>query len=119
MIDGIGDLQRAAGNHQRVREFMHSILQRTRRQRVSVLLSYETQELFGTPNLPSESFADMCDNVTVLHYVHDTEDLRRANTVLKSRATGSDTKIRHYRITSSGLAIGEAVVPFHHGSIST
>jgi circadian clock protein KaiC len=49
--------------------------------------------------------ASLCDNVVLLQYANDAERIRRTLTVLKTRASDHDTRIREFQIDGRGIVL--------------
>jgi len=108
MIDSLDDLRRASGESNRFREFLYSLIQRMARANVSVLMTMETLDLYGIARLSTDGISNLSDNVILLQYLRGESQIKRAMTVLKSRASGHDPEIRQFDITSEGFALGDA-----------
>jgi circadian clock protein KaiC len=106
-IDSLGDLRRAAVDDLRFREYLYSLLQRCAHQQISVMMSQETPGPFGIPHLSEEGISHLSDNVILLQFVPRDAQLRRAVTVLKTRASRHEPDIREFKITSEGIVLGE------------
>lgn len=109
LVDSLMDLRMAAPDETRFREFMYSLSQRFSRQGVSMLMTFEIQELFGPRTLPDFAVSHQSDNVMVLRYYLDHGAVRRAISVLKTRASVHDASTRQYTIGSDGIVIGDPV----------
>jgi circadian clock protein KaiC len=48
-IDSLGDLRRAAVDELRFRDYLYSLLQHCAERQISVMMSQESQDLFGIP----------------------------------------------------------------------
>lgn len=107
LIDSIGDLRRAAGDELRFREYLYSLLQHCRTQQISVMMSQETAELYGVSQLSEEGISHISDNVILLRFVSSDTQLRRALTVLKTRASRHDPAIREFTIGPGGIVLTE------------
>ena len=108
MIDSLDDLRRASGESNRFREFLYSLIQRMARADVSVLMMMETLDLYGIARLSTDGISNLSDNVILLQYLRGESQIKRAVTVLKSRASGHDPEIRQFDITTEGFALGDA-----------
>ena len=104
-IDSLGDLRRGAVDELRFREYLYSLLQRCANQQISVMMSQEVPTLFGISQLSEDGISHLSDNVILLHFVHRSAQLRRAVTVLKTRASRHDPDIREYKITPEGIVL--------------
>jgi circadian clock protein KaiC len=109
LIDSLTDLQHAAGGEERFREYMYSLTQRFSRAGISMVMTTELPDLFTTTRLSDYGVSHLSDNVVLLQYVRDGSRMRRALTVLKSRATGSAPDVREFTIDASGIALGGTI----------
>jgi len=105
LVDSLGDLQMAAPDETRFREFMYSLVQRLSRQGISVLLTCEVPELFGALRLSEFVVSHLSDNVILLSYHHDQGQVKRALSVIKSRASGHDQAMREFGVGPAGITI--------------
>lgn len=106
VIDSLGDLAVAAGDVNRYREYMYSLVQRCARQQISLLMTQELPELFGVSRLADFGVAHLSDNVVLLQYLTDPGQLRRGITVLKTRASWHESTIYEFEITPAGIVLG-------------
>jgi circadian clock protein KaiC len=104
LIDSLGDLHVAAFDAIRFREYIYSLLHRCARRGVSVLLTYEVPELFGVNRLPGNG-THLVDNVVLLQYQHQGDTIRRTITVLKTRASDHDRRVREFTISPRGITV--------------
>jgi len=107
MIDSLGDLRAAAGDEIRLREYVYSLLQRLSRQGVSVMMMQEVPELFGVTRLSEYGISHLSDNVVLLQFLRGDSQVKRAVTVLKTRGSAHDARIRQFDITPDGFVLGE------------
>jgi circadian clock protein KaiC len=106
-IDSLGDLRRAAVDELRFREYLYSLLQRCANQQISVMMTQEIPALFGISHLSQDAISHLSDNVVLLQFVLRDAQLRRAVTVLKTRASGHDPDVRDFKITPQGIVLDE------------
>ena len=106
-IDSLGDLRRAAVDELRFREYLYSLLQRSTKQQISIMMSYETRALFGVSHLSEGDISHLSDNVILLQFVRRDTQIRRAVTVLKTRASRHEPDVREFKITPQGIVLGE------------
>jgi circadian clock protein KaiC len=106
-IDSLGDLRRAAVDELRFREYLYTLLQRCANQRISVMMSQETPGLFEASSLGVGDISHISDNVILLEFVSRDAQLKRAVTVLKTRASRHAPEIREFKITPKGIVLGE------------
>ena len=108
LIDSLSDLQLASPDPVRFREYMYSLVQRLARSKVSLFMTAELPGLFETTNLSEHGISHLADNVVLLEYVRDGATLRRALTVLKTRASRHEPETREYTITADGIVLEPA-----------
>ncbi len=106
-IDSLGDLRRAAVDELRFREYLYSLLQRCANQQISVMMTQEIPALFGISHISEDGISHVSDNVILLQFVPRDAQLRRAVTVLKTRATRHDPDVREFTITPEGIVLDE------------
>jgi circadian clock protein KaiC len=107
LIDSLSDLQLASPEPTRFREFIYSLVQRFSRQGVSLFMTSELPDLFQINRLFDEGVSHFADNVVLLQYVREQSSIRRALTVLKTRASRNQPEIREFTITTDGFVLGE------------
>ena len=90
---------------------MYSLLQRFSRQGVSLFMTSELADLFEVRRLSEFGVSHLSDNVVLLQYIREAAAVRRALTVLKTRASRHEPQIREFRITSEGILLGEPFAP--------
>ena len=106
LIDSLSDLQLAAPDPIRFREYMYSLSQRLSRQGISLFMTSELPDLFRVGRLSEFGVSHLSDNVVLLQYVRDSAVVRRALTVLKTRASHHQPEIREFTITPEGIVLG-------------
>ncbi|MEV6595760.1 ATPase domain-containing protein [Actinoplanes sp. NPDC051346] len=111
VIDSLGDLAAACPDEKRFREFIYSMLNHCSREGVSVLLTFETRELYGQTALSELGVSHLSDNVILLQYVRKQALVARALTVLKTRASSHLPQTHEFEITHGGVTIGQPVNP--------
>ncbi len=108
LIDSVNDLQAASPSGGRFRDFMYSLTQAMAVNGVSIFMTHEIGDLFATTVLSRQGISHMSDNVLLLSYVRADSQIRRAISVIKTRASDHDPSIRQFSITSDGFVLGEA-----------
>jgi circadian clock protein KaiC len=111
MIDSLSDLQFAAPDPIRFREYIYSLGQRLSRMGVSLFMTSELPDLFHASRLSEFGVSHISDNVILLQYVQDESALRRALTVLKTRASHHRPEVREFTITPEGIQLADASRP--------
>lgn len=104
-VDSLNDLERATSDLHRFAEFLYSFLRRCARANVSVLMSYEVLDLFGTTRLTDKAASNLSDNVVLLQYTPTVSTVHRTLTVLKTRGSTHDPNIRRFEITRDGIKL--------------
>jgi circadian clock protein KaiC len=107
LIDSLGDLRATATDEIRFREYVYSLLQRTARAGIGVFMTQEVAELFGVKRLSEYGISHLSDNVVLLQFLRGESQIKRALTVLKTRASAHDPHILEFEITSNGIELGE------------
>ena len=74
-------------------------------------MTSELPHLFETTELSEYGVSHLADNVVLLQYIRDHSSIRRALTVLKTRASRHEPEIREYTITPEGIVLGERFAP--------
>jgi circadian clock protein KaiC len=110
VIDSLGDLQFASIDPVRFREYVYSLVQRCSRLGISVLMTMEVPDLFHLSRLSENGISNLSDNVVLLQFLRDESRVKRALTILKTRASLHEPEIREYLITSAGIVLGDRFV---------
>jgi circadian clock protein KaiC len=110
LIDSLTDLQLASPDETRFREYMYSLVQRLSRQGVGLFMTSELPDLFHVTGLSQFGVSHLSDNVVLLQYIRNESAVRRALTVLKTRASRHEPEIREFRIAPEGITLGEPFV---------
>ena len=71
LLDSLIDLQTAAPDETRFREFMYSLTQRLARQGINLVMTCEVPELFGARSLSNFAASHLSDNVIMLNFYTD------------------------------------------------
>jgi circadian clock protein KaiC len=107
LVDSINDLHAASPAEGRFRDFMYSLTQAMAVNGISVFMTHEVGDLLATTVLSKEGISNICDNVLLLSYVRDDSRIKRAISVIKTRASDHDPAIREFTITSEGIVLGD------------
>ena len=68
-------------------------------------MTAELPDLFETRTLSEHGISHLADNVVLLEYVLEAAALRRALTVLKTRASRHEPESRENMITTDGIVL--------------
>ena len=109
VIDSLTDLRLAAPDEIRFREFVYSLVQRFSRQGVSCLLTLEIHDLFGAGRLSAGAISHLSDNVVLLRYVQESAEVRRAISVIKTRASRHVPLTFTFDIGADGMTLGDPI----------
>jgi circadian clock protein KaiC len=108
LIDGLADLRLATTDEVRFREYLYSLLQRSARTAVSLMMTLETRH-DGASAVSEYGVSNISDNVVLLHLARDAARMAHTITVLKTRASGHDPRVREFAITDAGIVLKEQV----------
>jgi circadian clock protein KaiC len=97
---------------------MYSLTQRLSRQGTSVLMTCEVPELFGTRRLSEFAVSHLSDNVITLSYYQDEGKVKRALSVIKTRASGHDPAMHEFTISSTGITVNGKLTVNDQSAIS-
>jgi circadian clock protein KaiC len=104
VIDSLMDLLMAAEDDTRFREFIYSLAQRFSREGISLLITDETPDLFGTGWLSQFTVSDLADNAIALNYHCDHSAMSRSLDIFKTRASNHDPAMRQFSIGPTASA---------------
>jgi circadian clock protein KaiC len=111
VIDSLMDLQMAAVDDTRFREFMYSLTQRFSRLGISLLTTYETLDLSSSSKLSEFAVSHLADNAIALTYHRDHGATGRSLAVVKTRASNHDPDMRQFSIGHDGINLADAALP--------
>jgi circadian clock protein KaiC len=109
VVDSLPDLEVAAGDAIRFREWIFSVTQRFTRAGVSLLMIIEVPELFRLERISDQGISHLADNVILLQYFRDGPELARSLTVLKTRAMQHRPMVHRFEITNQGFILGDVL----------
>ena len=107
MIDSLNDLEINAPSKERFRDYMYALVQYMAASGVSIIMTSQIPDLFGTSYVSEFGISHMSDNVIMIYYVRQESEVKRAMLVLKTRASHHDPAIRQFDITSQGIKVGK------------
>src|SRR4029453_6157193 len=107
LVDSLDDLQAAFPHPTPFREYIYSLLHRCSRQGVSIMMTHEIPELYGATMLSEYGASHLADNVGLLQYTgfDGAASVSRTLTVLKTRASSHDQRVREFDITPMGITL--------------
>lgn len=107
MIDSLSDLVSSEPDVRRFRDFIYSLVQTMSTKGISTFMTYEMNDLFATSVTTEFGVSHMSDNIVLIHYLRQESEIKRAISIVKTRASMHDPRIRQFQITSEGLRIGK------------
>jgi circadian clock protein KaiC len=107
LVDSLADLRLAAPDGTRFREFVYSMVQRFSRQGVSILMTFEIPDLFHPQRLSDAAVSHLSDNVVLLNYIQEKDSIKRAMSVIKSRASYHEPDVRQFHIGPAGIVLAD------------
>jgi circadian clock protein KaiC len=108
VVDAVGDLAMAAGDPQRIHDYLYALIQRFAAAGITCILVME--DIFHGPSggsLVSGEFirlSYMCDNLILLEIQRD-QRLRRLVSVYKTRGSGHDEEVRTLTLSEQGARV--------------
>jgi circadian clock protein KaiC len=124
VIDSLNGYQAAMPEEQFLILHLHELLQYLNRRGAATFLTVAQHGMVGDMRQPVD-ITYLADTVILLRYFEALGRVRRAISVMKKRGGAHEATIREYRITSSGLQVGEPLaefqgvlrgVPTYHGA---
>lgn len=108
VIDGIDGIRQSAHYPERSIRFLTSIVNELRARDVTLVVTEETQKIFGPEiEIRIEGMSALVENVLLLEYLDVGSELRRLLSVVKQRASGYDAAVRELCITDQGITLAE------------
>lgn len=107
VIDGIDGFRQCAGAFpERTIRFLTALTNELRSLDVTVLITEETQKIFGPEvEVRIPGISALVDNIFLLEYLDVGADLKRLLSVVKQRGSGHDGSVRELKISSSGISL--------------
>jgi len=111
VIDSLNGYQAAMPQENALILHVHELLQYLNRQGVTTFLTVAQHGLVGDMKSPVD-VTYLADTVVLLRYFEALGQVRRAISAVKKRTGAHENTIREYRITASGLRVGEPLRSF-------
>jgi circadian clock protein KaiC len=106
VIDGLDGIRQSATYPERSIRFVTALVNELRARDVTVLITEETQKLFGPEvEVRIEGMSALVENIILLEYLDVGPELRRLLSIVKQRSSGYDTAVRELCITDSGIEL--------------
>ena len=104
VIDGIDGFRQCAVHPERTLRFLTAVTNELRALDVTVLITEETQKIFGPEvEVRIPGISALVDNIILLEYLDVGSELRRLLSIVKQRGSGHDGNVRELKITDSGV----------------
>lgn len=111
IIDSLNGYQAAMPEENALVLHMHELLLYLNRQGASTFMTVAQHGLVGDMHTPVD-ITYLADTVILLRYFEALGEVRRAISIIKKRTGAHESTIREYRITQTGLRIGEPLHAF-------
>jgi circadian clock protein KaiC len=107
VFDGIdGFRQASAGAPERTIRFLTALTNQLRVLDVTVMITEETQKIFGPDvEVRIPGLSALVDNIVLLEYLDVGGELKRLLSVVKQRGSGHDGNVRELRIGPGGIGL--------------
>jgi circadian clock protein KaiC len=112
VIDSLNGYQAAMPEENSLILHMHELLQYLNRQGAATFMTVAQHGLVGNMETPVD-VTYLADSVILLRYFEAMGKVRRAISVIKKRTGFHEATIREFRISNTGLTIGEPLEAFH------
>jgi circadian clock protein KaiC len=107
-IDGLGGLERAATERERLVEFFSVLTRRLRELGVTSIFTWEWREIVDrSVTAPTQYMSALFDNVIILRHFEQEHDLTRTIAIEKMRDSAFDTRTYTLAITGHGIQVGD------------
>lgn len=104
VIDGLDGLRQSAYHPERTIRFVSALCNELRAEGVTLLLTEETQKIFGPEvEVRIEGVSALVDNILLLEYLDLDSELKRLLSIVKQRGSGYETTVRELRIEARGI----------------
>jgi circadian clock protein KaiC len=106
VIDGIDGFRMGSTIPERTIRFITALVTELRALDVTVMLTEETQKLFGPDvEVRIQGMSALVDNIILLEYVDVGAELRRLLSIVKQRGSRHDANLREIRIDDHGIEL--------------
>jgi circadian clock protein KaiC len=123
VIDGIDGFRQGAAYPERTIRFVTALTNELRALDVTVLVTEETQKLFGPEvEVRIPGLSALVDNIIFLEYMGVGAELKRLLSIVKQRGSGYDGNVRELLITDRGIELAPDTSTAHailHGVYRT
>lgn len=106
LIDSLGYLAFAVDDAVRFREYIYSLVQRCAMKGVTLVMTFEVSELTHIQQLTDHNISHLADNVILLEYDWNGDEVHRSLTLLKARSSAHQPSRTTFEITDQGVTLG-------------
>jgi circadian clock protein KaiC len=110
VIDTLSGYFSAMSDEKYLYSQLHQLLTYLAHKKVSTFLIMEQHGIFGTEQATAMNISYFADSVLLLRYFEHHGELRRAISVVKRRRGAHELTIREFKMSHSGILIGDALV---------
>lgn len=108
VIDGLDGLRQSAFHSERTIRFVAALCNELRAEGVTLLLTEETQKIFGPEvEVRIEGISALVDNILLLEYLDLDSEMKRLISIVKQRGSGYETTVRELRISELGITLAD------------
>jgi circadian clock protein KaiC len=108
VIDSTAEMELAVHDSERFDDYLASLIGYLRGREVTTVMTREITQLFGNElTIASRGLSYIVDNIVLIRYVELHSTLHRIITVLKSRGSNHDKRLRELQIDDGGIEITE------------
>jgi circadian clock protein KaiC len=105
VFDSLTTMALGVPSERRFKELVYAISKHMRGLGASLLMTSETQQIYGAPALSARSVSFAADNLIHLRYIERDGRLDRAVAVVKARGVKLDTELRAATIGAGGMTV--------------
>lgn len=107
-VDGVGGFVHPVTQPSRISRYFAALANELRALDVTTVYTMETRELVGpTVEVPIDGVSSLVENLILLRYVEHRGVVRRLLSIMKSRNSHFDARLRELLVTDRGLALGQ------------
>jgi circadian clock protein KaiC len=111
VVDSLADLEATTTSQERFRSYIYSVLQYLAVNGQTTYMTLESYPSTIASPLSQSQISYLCDNAVSLRYGEVAGEILRTLTVLKTRASGHDPRVRGFTIGDRGITIPPAAAP--------
>jgi circadian clock protein KaiC len=104
-IDSMDDLERSSVDPQRFANFIYALMQWFAVENVTCMTTVEGAHWIGGGSVTQQQVSNMCDNLVVLAFNTDRDELRRSVRILKTRGSAHDEREHTLEISGRGAVV--------------